>query len=131
MFLIRTLLSQGTILCIILLLVTLDVGFSTGKPTAKPYVIPLVLAGCLLLFGGMELLCRGNDPAGEVTAGMFFGWLGLLGAIGSVAEACGSGGMAAGTRGVPAAESTLLLVILHRDGGLFGADEGDDDAEHH
>ena len=36
MFLIRTLLSQGTILCIILLLVTLDVGFSTGKPTAKP-----------------------------------------------------------------------------------------------
>ena len=58
MFLIRTLLSQGTILCIILLLVTLDVGFSTGKPTAKPYVIPLVLAGCLLLFGGMELLCR-------------------------------------------------------------------------
>ena len=84
MFLIRTLLSQGTILCIILLLVTLDVGFSTGKPTAKPYVIPLVLAGCLLLFGGMELLCRGNDPAGEVTAGMFFGWLGLLGAIGSV-----------------------------------------------
>ena len=41
-------------------------------------------AGCLLLFGGMELLCRGNDPAGEVTAGMFFGWLGLLGAIGSV-----------------------------------------------
>ena len=77
MFLIRTLLSQGTILCIILLLVTLDVGFSTGKPTAKPYVIPLVLAGCLLLFGGI-------DPAGEVTAGMFFGWLGLLGAIGSV-----------------------------------------------
>ena len=48
MFLIRTLLSQGTILCIILLLVTLDVGFSTGKPTAKWYVIPLVLAGCLL-----------------------------------------------------------------------------------
>lgn len=84
MFLIRTLLSQGTILCIILLLVTLDVGFSTGKPTAKWYVIPLVLAGCLLLFGGMELLCRSNDPAGEVTAGMFFGWLGLLGAIGSV-----------------------------------------------
>ena len=84
MFLIRTLLSQGTILCIILLLVTLDVGFSTGKPTAKWYVIPLVLAGCLLLFGGMELLCRGNDPAGEVTAGVFFGWLGLLGATGSV-----------------------------------------------
>ena len=31
MFLIRTLLSQGTILCIILLLVTLDVGFSTDE----------------------------------------------------------------------------------------------------
>lgn len=84
MFLIRTLLSQGTILCIVLLAVTLDVGFSAGKPTAKPYVIPLVLAACLLLFGGMELLSRGNDPAGEVTAAMFFGWLGLLGALGAV-----------------------------------------------
>ena len=84
MFLIRTLLSQGTILCIVLLLVTLDVGFSTAKATTKPGKLLLVLAGCLLLFGGMELLCRGNDPAGEVTAGMFFGWLGLLGAIGSV-----------------------------------------------
>ena len=51
MFLIRTLLSQGTILCIVLLAVTLDVGFSAGKPTAKPYVIPLVLAACLLLSG--------------------------------------------------------------------------------
>ena len=39
----------------------------------------------LLLFGGMELLSRGNDPAGEVTAAMFFGWLGLLGALGAVA----------------------------------------------
>ena len=83
MFLIRTLLSQGTILCIVLLAVTIDVGFSAGKPTAKPYVIPLVLAACLLLFGGMELLSRGNDPAGEVTAAMFFGWLGLLGALGA------------------------------------------------
>ena len=36
MFLIRTLLSQGTILCIVLLLVTLDVGFSTAKATTKP-----------------------------------------------------------------------------------------------
>lgn len=85
MFLIRSLLAQGTILCIVLLLVTLDVGFSTAKPTAKPYVIPLILAGCLLLFGGMELLCQGNDPAGEITAFMFFGWLGLLGSIGAAA----------------------------------------------
>lgn len=85
MFLIRSLLSQGTVLCIVLLLVTLDVGFSTAKPAAKPYVIPLILGGCLLLFGGMELLCRGNDPAGEITAFMFLGWLGLLGSIGSLA----------------------------------------------
>lgn len=56
MFLIRTLLSQGTILCIVLLLVTLDVGFSTAKATTKPGKLLLVLAGCLLLFGGMELL---------------------------------------------------------------------------
>ena len=53
MFLIRTLLSQGTILCIVLLLVTLDVGFSTAKATTKPGKLLLVLAGCLLLFGGM------------------------------------------------------------------------------
>ena len=56
MFLIRTLLSQGTILCIVLLLVTLDVGFSTAKATTKPGKLLLVLAGCLVLFGGMELL---------------------------------------------------------------------------
>ena len=47
MFLIRTLLSQGTILCIVLLLVTLDVGFSTAKATTKPGKLLLVLAGCL------------------------------------------------------------------------------------
>ena len=58
MFLIRTLLSQGTILCIVLLLVTLDVGFSTAKATTKPGKLLLVLAGCLVLFGGMELLTR-------------------------------------------------------------------------
>ena len=85
MYLIRTLLSQGTILCIVLLLVTLDVGLSTAKPTTKPHVIPLILLGCLLLFGGMELVSRGNDPAGEITAFMFLGWLGLLGAIGALA----------------------------------------------
>ena len=62
MFLIRTLLSQGTILCIVLLLVTLDVGFSTAKATTKPGKLLLVLAGCLVLFGGMELLSRGGDP---------------------------------------------------------------------
>ena len=50
MFLIRTLLSQGTILCIVLLLVTLDVGFSTAKATTKPGKLLLVLAGCLVLF---------------------------------------------------------------------------------
>ena len=82
MFLIRTLLSQGTILCIVLLLVTLDVGFST----AKPGKLLLVLAGCLVLFGGMELLSRGGDPAGEITAVMFLGWLGLLGTIGTLAS---------------------------------------------
>ena len=71
MFLIRTLLSQGTILCIVLLLVTLDVGFSTAKATTKPGKLLLVLAGCLVLFGGMELLSRGGDPAGEITAVMF------------------------------------------------------------
>lgn len=60
MFLIRTLLSQGTILCIVLLLVTLDVGFSTAKATTKPGKLLLVLAGCLILFGGMELLSRGS-----------------------------------------------------------------------
>ena len=42
MFLIRTLLSQGTILCIVLLLVTLDVGFSTAKATTKPGKLLLV-----------------------------------------------------------------------------------------
>ena len=83
MFLIRTLLSQGTILCIVLLLVTLDVGFSTAKATTKPGKLLLVLAGCLVLFGGMELLSRGGDPAGEITAAMFLGWLGLLGTIGA------------------------------------------------
>ena len=65
MFLIRTLLSQGTILCIVLLLVTLDVGFSTAKATTKPGKLLLVLAGCLVLFGGMELLSRG-DHGGHV-----------------------------------------------------------------
>ena len=79
MFLMRTLLSQGTILCIVLLLVTLDVGFS------RPGKILLVLAGCLVLFGGMELLSRGGDPAGNITAWMFLGWLGLLGTIGALA----------------------------------------------
>ena len=83
MFLIRTLLSQGTILCIVLLLVTLDVGFSTAKATTKPGKLLLVLAGCLVLFGGME---RGGDPAGEITAAMFLGWLGLLGTIGALAS---------------------------------------------
>ena len=83
MFLIRTLLSQGTILCIVLLLVTLDVGFSTAKATTKPGKLLLVLAGCLVLFGGMELLSRGGDPAGEI---MFLGWLGLLGTIGALAS---------------------------------------------
>ena len=86
MFLIRTLLSQGTILCIVLLLVTLDVGFSTAKATTKPGKLLLVLAGCLVLFGGMELLSRGGDPAGEITAVMFLGWLGLLGTIGALAS---------------------------------------------
>lgn len=86
MFLIRTLLSQGTILCIVLLLVTLDVGFSTAKATTKPEKLLLVLAGCLVLFGGMELLSRGGDPAGEITAVMFLGWLGLLGTIGTLAS---------------------------------------------
>ena len=79
MFLIRTLLSQGTILCIVLLLVTLDVGFSTAKATTKPGKLLLVL-------GGMELLSRGNDPAGEISAVMFLGWLGLLGTIGALAS---------------------------------------------
>ena len=46
----------------------------------------LVLAGCLVLFGGMELLSRGGDPAGEITAVMFLGWLGLLGTIGALAS---------------------------------------------
>lgn len=86
MFLIRTLLSQGTILCIVLLLVTLDVGFSTAKATTKPGKLLLVLAGCLVLFGGMELLSRGGGPAGEITAVMFLGWLGLLGTIGALAS---------------------------------------------
>lgn len=86
MFLIRTLLSQGTILCIVLLLVTLDVGFSTAKATTKPGKLLLVLAGCLILFGGMELLSRGGDPASEITAVMFLGWLGLLGTIGTLAS---------------------------------------------
>ena len=86
MFLIRTLLSQGTILCIVLLLVTLDVGFSPAKATTKPGKLLLVLAGCLVLFGGMELLSRGGDPAGEITAAMFLGWLGLLGTIGTLAS---------------------------------------------
>lgn len=87
MFLIRTLLSQGTILCIVLLLVTLDVGFSTAKATTKPGKLLLVLAGCLVLFGGMELLMsRGGNPAGEITAVMFLGWLGLLGTIGALAS---------------------------------------------
>lgn len=86
MFLIRTLLSQGTILCIVLLLVTLDVGFSTAKATTKPGKLLLVLAGCLTLFGGMELLSRGGDPAGEITAVMFLGWLGLLGSLGTLAS---------------------------------------------
>ncbi len=86
MFLIRTLLSQGTILCIVLLLVTLDVGFSTAKATTKPGKLLLVLAGCLVLFGGMELLSRGGDPAGEITAVMFLGWLGLLGSLGTLAS---------------------------------------------
>ena len=96
MFLIRTLLSQGTILCIVLLLVTLDVGFSTAKATTKPGKLLLVLAG-----GGakgsyqigvwhalqaLELLSRGGDPAGEITAVMFLGWLGLLGTIGALAS---------------------------------------------
>ena len=79
MFLIRTLLSQGTILCIVLLLVTLDVGFSTANATTKPGKLLLVLAG-------MELLSRRNDPAGEITAVMFLGWLGLLGTIGTLAS---------------------------------------------
>jgi hypothetical protein len=82
MFLIRTLLSQGTILCIVLLLVTLDVGFSTAKATTKPGK----LLGCLILFGGMELLSRGGDTAGEITAVMFLGWLGLLGSLGTLAS---------------------------------------------
>lgn len=89
MFLIRTLLSQGTILCVVLLLVTLEVGFSTAKATTRPGKILLVLAGCLLLFGGMELLSRGNDPAGEISAWMFLGWLGLLGSLGSLAALLG------------------------------------------
>ena len=46
----------------------------------------LVLAGCLVLFGGMELLSRGGDPAGEITAVMFLGWLGLLGSLGTLAS---------------------------------------------
>ena len=54
MFLIRTLLSQGTILCIVLLLVTLDVGFSTAKATTKPGKLLLVLAGCLVRDGAAE-----------------------------------------------------------------------------
>ena len=65
---------------------TLDVGFSTAKATTKPGKLLLVLAGCLVLFGGMELLSRGGDPAGEITAVMFLGWLGLLGTIGTLAS---------------------------------------------
>mgnify|MGYP001787055586 FL=1 len=34
----------------------------------------------------MELLSRGGDPAGEITAAMFLGWLGLLGTIGALAS---------------------------------------------
>ena len=49
MFLIRTLLSQGTILCIVLLLVTLDVGFSTAKATTT-LTIPSNLIGCMNLY---------------------------------------------------------------------------------
>ena len=79
MFLIRTLLSQGTILCIVLLLVTLDVGFSTAKATTKPGKLLLVLAGCLVLFGGMELLSRGGDPAGEYHGGHVPGVAGAAG----------------------------------------------------
>ena len=76
MFLIRTLLSQGTILCIVLLLVTLDVGFSTAKATTKPGKLLLVLAGCLVLFGGMELLSRGGDPAdGRKVKGATMHWV--------------------------------------------------------
>lgn len=52
----------------------------------KPGKLLLVLAGCLVLFGGMELLSRGGDPAGEITAVMFLGWLGLLGTIGALAS---------------------------------------------
>ena len=87
MFLIRTLLSQGTILCIVLLLVTLDVGFSTAKATTKPGKLLLVLAGCLVLFGGMELLSRGGDPAGEITRRpcSWGGW-GCPGTIGALAS---------------------------------------------
>ena len=81
MFLIRTLLSQGTILCIVLLLVTLDVGFSTAKATTKPGKLLLVLAGCLVLFGGMELLSRGGDPAGEITAARLLGTIGALASL--------------------------------------------------
>ena len=51
MFLIRTLLSQGTILCIVLLLVTLDVGFSTAKATTKPGKLLLVLGALSSLAG--------------------------------------------------------------------------------
>lgn len=43
-----------------------------------------MLAGCLVLFGGMELLSRGGDPAGEITAVMFLGWLGWLGLLGTI-----------------------------------------------
>ena len=52
MFLIRTLLSQGTILCIVLLLVTLDVGFSTAKATTKPGKLLLCWRGACCCLAG-------------------------------------------------------------------------------
>ena len=58
----------------------------TTRRQLDTLILLLVLAGCLVLFGGMELLSRGGDPAGEITAAMFLGWLGLLGTIGALAS---------------------------------------------